>query len=140
MGISAVSQEVGSESESVPVTSAKDSGGEGIEISFSPEYLTGAARTCRASLAATEKDGVSGKVLFRLNDPLKPAVIEPEGDSAVTLMVMPIKNPNAGVKVGATPSREEKAAGNQSPESQETEAPELGPEKLGAGSGANNEG
>jgi len=129
--ISAVSDEIGSGAESVPVENsrepAKETKGDGMEISFNPEYLIQAAKTCRE--AGANEDGGSGKVLFCLNDPLKPAVVRPEGDSPITVMIMPMRNPNAEKKVQTNTQGKPKPAGNDKPSA----TPEPEAEKAGAG-------
>jgi len=129
--LSAVSDEIGSGAESVPVEnsreSAKETKDDGMEISFNPEYLLQAVKTCRQ--AGANEDGGSGKVLFCLNDPLKPAVIRPDGESPIMVMIMPMRNPNAVEKVPANTQDKPKSADNDEPSA----TPEPEAEKVGAG-------
>lgn len=133
--ISAVSQEVGSGTENIPVepaeASAKDvpgksSGGaaDGMRIAFNPDFLLRAVKTCRGA----NDDGADGedgpeKVLFCLNAPLRPAVIRPRGDSKVLTLIMPMRDTEA-----AQEARKTRAA----PEEYKTDAVANAEENAGA--------
>ncbi len=141
--ISAASDEVGSGAESVPVENFRESANEsngtkgtrddGMEISMNPEYLIQAVKTCHG--AGASENGGSGKVLFCLNDPLKPAVVRPEGESPVMVMIMPMRNPNDKEKVPASTQDKPKSADNDEPSAppEEPADPEPEAEKVGVG-------
>ncbi len=92
---------------------------------MNPEYLIQAVKTYRQ--AGANEDGGSGKVLFCLNDPLKPAVIRPDGESPIMVMIMPMRNPNAVEKVPANTQDKPKSADNDEPSA----TPEPEAEKVG---------
>jgi DNA polymerase III sliding clamp (beta) subunit (PCNA family) len=116
--LSAASEDMGQAVERVPASVGDDQSGEEFVAAFNPQYLTSAV-----AAAGTED------VLFKFNDPLKPAMVfpdgSPEGSPSVQLLLMPMRDPARQEKEEKQPAKKEDS------KPQETASE---PEPVGAGS------
>ena len=115
--LSAASEDMGQAVERVPASVGDEQSGEFV-AAFNPQYLTSAV-----AAAGTED------VLFKFNDPLKPAMVfpdgAPEGSPSVQLLLMPMRDPTRKEKEEKQPAKKEDS------QPQETTP---APEPVGAGS------